>query len=135
MLFRSNFSKIKVDISQIYQSESKLKGLRKILYKRTYNGHLFPTFMLKKVPGVIAYDWFDAPEKQYLRESVLAVNPHDLTGILRYRSRREFLRLMKRYHSLNRKYMKNKNIVKKEYSEAKKKLIGQEFWKEYLKIE
>ncbi len=130
-----NFSKITVDISQIYQSKSKLKGLRKILYKRTYNGHLFPTFMLKKVPGVIAYDWFDAPEKQYLRESVLAVNPHDLTGILRYRSRREFLRLMKRYHSLNRKYMKNKNIVKKKYAEAKKKLIGQEFWKEYLKIE
>ena len=91
--------------------------------------------MLKKVQGVIAYDWFDAPEKQYLRESVLAVNPHDLTGILRYRSRREFLRLMKRYHSLNRKYMKNKNIVKKKYAEAKKKLIGQEFWKEYLKIE
>lgn len=130
---RQNFSEFDVDCNEIYIHGKELKGIRKFWYEKTYNGHLLPTFMLNKKPGIIAYDWFDAPEKQYLREAVLAVNPHEETGILRYRSRREFLRLMRRYMLLNRQYKKNENRVKKEYENIKQKILGAEFWKEYLK--
>jgi hypothetical protein len=130
---RQNFSEFDVDCNEIYIHGKELKGIRKFWYEKTYNGHLLPTFMLNKKPGIIAYDWFDAPEKQYLREAVLAVNPHEETGILRYRSRREFLRLMRRYRLLNRQYKKNENRVKKEYENIKQKILGAEFWKEYLK--
>ena len=130
---RQNFSEFDVDCNEIYIHGKELKGIRKFWYEKTYNGHLLPTFMLNKKPGIIAYDWFDAPEKQYLREAVLAVNPHEETGILRYRSRREFLRLIRRYRLLNRQYKKNENRVKKEYENIKQKILGAEFWKEYLK--
>lgn len=130
---RQNFSEFDVDCKEIYKHGKELKGIRKFWYEKTYNGHLLPTFMLNKKPGIIAYDWFDAPEKQYLREAVLAVNPHEETGILRYRSRREFLRLMRRCRLLNRQYKKNENRVKKEYENIKQKILGAEFWKEYLK--
>lgn len=127
-----SYPEIDVDYSQIYRRAGELKGWKRFLYQKTYNGHLLPTFMLKRSPGVVAYDWFDAPEKQYLRESVLAVNPHDRTGILRYRSRREFLRLMKRYRALMKRYERCKDSVREEYKEAKSELTGVKFWQEYL---
>lgn len=129
---RQNFPEIWVDFSRIYQRDKELKGFKKFWYEKTYNGHLLPTFSLDKKPGVIAYDWFDAPEKQYLKESVLAVNPHDGTGIRRYRSRKEFLRLMKRYKTVMRKYKKNRKIVKEDYVKAKQEITGLEFWQGYL---
>lgn len=129
---RQNFPEIGVDFSRVYQRDKELKGFRKLWYEKTYNGHLLPTFLLDKTPGIIAYDWYDAPEKQYLKESVLAVNPHDGTGILRYRSRKEFLRLMKRYRSVIRKYKKNRKLVKEDYVKAKQKITGLEFWLGYL---
>lgn len=67
-----------------------------------------------------------------MREAVLAVNPYDETGILRYRSRKEFLRLIRRHGSLMRQYRRNKDSVKKRYEDAKQKLTGLEFWQEYL---
>ena len=130
---RQNYPEIWVDYGRIYQREKELKGWKKFWYRKTYNGHLLPTFMLnRKSPGVIAYDWYDAPEKQYLREAVLAVNPHDQTGIMRYRSRREFLRLMKRYRTLMKNCKKYGSSVKERYKEAKKKITGAEFWQGYL---
>lgn len=121
-----------IEYDKIYRRGNKLRGLKKIWYKITYNGHLLPAFLLQKKPAVIAYDWFDAPEKQYMREAVLAVNPYDETGILRYRSRKEFLRLIRRHGSLMRRYGRNKDSVSKQYKDAKQKLTGLEFWQEYL---
>lgn len=129
---RQNFPEIGVDLSRIYQRDKELKGLKRFWYNKTYNGHLLPTFMLNKKAGVIAYDWFDAPEKQYLKVSVLAVNPHDGTGVLRYRSRREFLRLMKRYKSVVKRYKKEKDAIKESYVKAKQEITSLDFWQEYL---
>ena len=129
---RQNYPEVCVDFGRIYQRDKELKSWKKFWYKKTYNGHLLPTFMLDKHPGIIAYDWYDAPEKQYLKEAVLAVNPHDQTGILRYRSRREFLRLMKRYKALMKRYKKCGDSVKERYKETKAKITGAEFWQGYL---
>jgi len=129
---QQNYPAIGVDYSRIYQRDKELKRFKRFWYDKTYNGHLLPTFMLDKRPGVIAYDWYDAPEKQYLRESVLAVNPHERTGIRRYRSRREFLRLMKRYKLIVGRYKKDKNAIKESYVKAKQQITSLKFWQGYL---
>lgn len=131
---RQNFSNIDVDYDKVYRfyegkwfSPSKMKW-----YMKTHNWHLLPKFMMNHEPAVVAYDWFDIPEKQYKHDVVLAVNPHNQTGILRYRSRSEYLRLMKRYKSLMKKYKKNRCSVKKDYEEAKQKITSLNFWQGYL---
>lgn len=129
---RQNYPDIPVDYGRIYQRDGELKGRKMFWYKKTYNGQLLPKFMLDKKPAVIAYDWFDAPEKQYRKEAVLAVNPHDETGVLRYRSRREFLRLMKRYKSLIKKHKRTNAAVTKSYKDAKQNITSLEFWQGYL---
>lgn len=86
---RQNFADIYVDYDKIYKFyEGKLFSKRKLKrYFKTHNWQLLPKFMMNHEPAVVAYDWFDTPEKQYRHDVVLAVNPHNQTGVLRYRSR------------------------------------------------
>lgn len=131
---RQNFPKIKVDYNDIYQfykgkifSEHKMKR-----YMKTHNWQLLPKFMMNHEPAVVAYDWFDIPEKQYRHDVVLAVNPHNQTGVLRYRSRKEYLRLMKRYRKIKRDYRRELQEVTQKYQNAKNQITGVEFWESYL---
>lgn len=88
--------------------------------------------MMNHEPAVVAYDWFDIPEKQYRHDVVLAVNPHNQTGVLRYRSRKEYLRLMKRYRKIKRDYRRELQEVTQKYQNAKNQITGVEFWESYL---
>lgn len=132
---RQNFPNINVNYDSIYRfyegkcfTPSQLKK-----YFRTHNWQLLPKFMMNHEPAVVAYDWFDIPEKQCKHDVVLAVNPHNKTGVLRYRSRSEYLRLMKRYRRLRHDYNKNFKRVTDEYKKAKDQITSVEFWDNYLK--
>ena len=118
---RQNFADIYVDYDKIYKFyEGKLFSKRKLKrYFKTHNWQLLPKFMMNHEPAVVAYDWFDIPEKQYRHDVVLAVNPHNQTGVLRYRSRSEYLRLMKRYREIRRNYNKNMEKVTEAYKKCK----------------
>lgn len=117
---RQNFADIYVDYDKIYKFyEGKLFSKRKLKrYFKTHNWQLLPKFMMNHEPAVVAYDWFDIPEKQYRHDVVLAVNPHNQTGVLRYRSRSEYLRLMKRYREIRRNYNKNMEKVTEAYKKS-----------------
>ena len=130
-----NFPDIHVDYSQIYQMyNGELFSKKKLeKYFKTHNWHMKPKCFMNHEPAVVAYDWFDIPEKQYNHDVVLAVNPHNKTGILRYRSRNEYIRLMKRYKKLVLEYKKNIESVTQKYRDAKNKITSVEFWDEYLK--
>lgn len=132
---RQNFADIYVDYDKIYKFyEGKLFSKRKLKrYFKTHNWQLLPKFMMNHEPAVVAYDWFDIPEKQYRHDVVLAVNPHNQTGVLRYRSRSEYLRLMKRYREIRRNYNKNMEKVTEAYKNAKKQITGVDFWDGYLR--
>lgn len=132
---RQNFPNINVDYDSIYRfydgkwfTPSQLKK-----YFRTHNWHLLPKCMMNHEPAVVAYDWFDIPEKQCKHDVVLAVNPYNKTGVLRYRSRSEYLRLMKRYRRLRQDYCKNFKRVTEEYKKAKDQMTSVTFWDNYLK--
>lgn len=131
---RQNFSDIKVDYSDIYRAyQDKIFSPMKMKwYMKTHNWQLLPKFMMKHEPAVVAYDWFDVPEKQYKHDVVLAVNPHNQTGVLRYRSRKEYFRLIKRYRKTKRDYKSKLQVVTKEYQKAKEQITEVEFWENYL---
>lgn len=131
---KQNFPNIKVDYSDIYRfyQGNNFSPMKMKRYMRTHNWQLLPKFLMKHEPAVVAYDWFDIPEKQYKHDVVLAVNPHNQTGVLRYRSRKEYLRLMKRYRKTKRDYRSKLQVVTKEYQNAKEQITGVEFWENYL---
>jgi hypothetical protein len=131
-LSSEKYAEIPVDMQRIYVHEKPLSKWQQFWYDKTYNGHLLPTWMLDKKPAVIAYDWFDAPEKQYRKEAVLAVCPINNTGVLRYRSRREFLRLRKRYSQVVGNYKRNHDKVDKMWKQERGQITSEEFWKGYL---
>mgnify|MGYP001074301559 FL=1 len=126
------YPEIPVDLGHIYVHDKPLSSWKQFWYDVTFNGQLLPTWMLDRKPGVIAYDWFDAPEKQYLKESVLAVCPMNATGDLRYRSRREFLRLIKRYRAVMKDYKANAGKVRAAYKASRNEITSSGFWKGYL---
>jgi hypothetical protein len=108
--------------------------LSKALYVLTINGHLMPNFMLKNHPGVIAFDWFFVPGRNYRRKSLVAVNRNDKTGCVRTINRKRCFSLISRYKKTMKNYEKNHEKVNKEYREHFSKMTTVEFWKEYLGI-
>ena len=111
-----------------------LRGLKKLIYKCSLNGHLFFNFMLKKKPELIAYDWFNSPGRNYLKKTLLAVNPHDQTGIVRKIDRKRCFALIKRYKKVVRKYKKTYNKVAQAYRDCFGQMTSVDFWKKYLNI-
>ncbi|MCI8622412.1 MAG: glycosyltransferase [Provencibacterium sp.] len=124
-----------IDYGSVYQHEEELSAWQRFIYKKTFNGHLLPKFMWKNRTAVIAYDWFDAPEKQYLARTVLAVNPHDHTGVMRWPRRKDFLKLVLRYHKLMKRYQRENSKLIKRYQASRKEMISVDFWKRYLEAE
>ena len=129
----SDYPDIHVDIDSIYKFEP-LKFWQKVFYKLTYNGHIYPKFLLKDEPGVIAYDWFNCPKKQYKRKVLLSVNPYENTGAIRVLSRKRFLKLRHHYKKTMRNYNKNHKRVEKQYRIQREKFTSYEFWMKYLGI-
>ena len=132
-----NFGHLGLDLSKVYDGiydPAELKGFKKFWYDVTRNGHLTPNFLLNRKVAAIAYDWFDAPAKYFMREGLLAVNPVDHTAYWRTRSRRRYLELVQRRRRLMKKYRKEGAAIAQQYREAAKTLKSQNFWEKYLQI-
>ena len=110
-----------------------LKGFKRFMYNATDNFHKLPIFMNKDT-GVVPYDWFTAPAKNYKRTRLLAVNPSENTGHLRVRNRKKYKELMKRRRQLLGKYKKQGKKITEQYRIAGEKFRSEEFWREYLGI-
>ena len=91
-------------------------------------------FMLTDDVGVIAYDWFNCPKKQYKRKVLLAVNPYENTGAMRVLSRKKYLELHKHYKKTIRNYKRNHKKVEEEFRKKKDEYTSYEFWLNYLGI-
>lgn len=132
-----NFGHLGLDLGKVYDGiydPAELKGFKKFWYDVTRNGHLTPNFLLNRKVAAVAYDWFDAPAKYFMREGLLAVNPVDHTAYWRTRSRRRYLELVQRRRRLMKKYRKEGAAIAQQYREAAKTLKSQNFWEKYLQI-
>lgn len=134
-----DFKELELDLGHVFDGiydEAELKGFKKFWYDLTYNGHIGPNWLLdKNGVGIIPYDWFEAPAKQYMKAEVLAVNPVEHTAYLRVRSRKRFLELRKRQKRLLKKYKQEGKAIAEQYRKAAETLKGEAFWKEYLNVE
>ncbi len=110
----------------------RLNILQKLIYVVTINGHLIPGIFLKWKPGIIAYDWFFCPGRNYMRKKLIAVNPKDKTACERNIDRRKCLSLIKRYCATMNNYKKKHIVVETAYRDAFGRMTTVDFWKEYL---
>ncbi len=133
-----DFKELDLDLGHVFDGiydEAGVKGFKKFWYNLTYNGHIGPNWLLdKKNIGVIPYDWFEAPAKQYMKAEVLAVNPVEHTAYLRVRSRKRFLELKKRHKRLMKKYKREGKEIAEQYRKASETVKSEDFWKEYLEL-
>ena len=128
---------VDLDMGRVYEGiydQAELKGFAKFWFNITRNGHIGPKWLLKKEIGVIPYDWFEAPAKEYMKAEVLAVNPVDKTAYLRIRSRKRYLELTKRRKRLMHKYKTQGKEIAEQYRKAAETLKSESFWKQYLKM-
>lgn len=129
------FPEVSVDMNTVYQYEP-VNLFDKIIYKLTWNGQRFlPEKYLRKGPAVIAADFFYNPQRQCLRDSVIAVNPYSKTGEIRKPDRKRCKEVVKEFDKLLKEYKKKNNMVMESYYAKRKYLVSEEFWKKYLEIE
>ena len=117
----------------VYEHQG-LSKFKKLIYKATLNGHLLPSFMLKRKHGVVAYDWFFSPGSQFLRKTLVAVNPNDKTAAIRRMDRKRAFSLISRYRKLVKSYKKDYAKVAKAYRDQMPEMVSMEFWKNYLNM-
>lgn len=124
-----------LDIDSVYV-EGYRGLLDKLLYRLTFNGHIFwPKSLLRKGPGVVAYDWFYNPAAQHLMDSVMAVNPYTKTGELRCLDKKRFRSVMKKYFAVMKLYRARHKKVDRAYYARRKYLTSYKFWARYLELE
>ncbi|MDO4460013.1 MAG: glycosyltransferase [Clostridia bacterium] len=124
--------KAKIENQEVYDYE-KLNIIGKLWYVCTLNGHIWPNFLLRNYPMVIAFDWFNVPGKNVMRKRLLAVNPHDKTAYLREINRKRCFGLLARYRKVMGNYRKNHASVEAAYRAEFTKVTGREFWEDYLR--
>lgn len=129
-----NFPNIDIDLDEVYRYIPR-NFLHTWLYRLTYNGHIFcPTFLLKKRPGIVAYDWDYSPEANFWHKNLLAVNPYLKAGALRTLDKERYHGLMKRKGRLLSRYKKEHLSLERRYRNNKKVFTSMEFWNKYLGI-
>lgn len=123
-----------VDLGEVYNDKPR-KLMDKCIYHATWNGQRWwPKAWLRKEVMPVPYDWGVVTQKQTLRKTLLAVNPHNKTGHIREQDRERFKELYKRYKKAKKEYVKNGEKIQKEYKTRQKYLVSEEFWKEYLEL-
>lgn len=122
------------DLGQVYVDNPR-KFIDKCIYHATWNGQRWwPKSWLRKEVMPVPYDWGVVTQKQTLRKTLLAVNPHNKTGHIREQDRERFKDLYKRYKKAKREFMRNDKKIQEEYRNRHRYLVSEEFWKEYLGI-
>ena len=111
-----------------------LGRIKRLIYKCSLNGHLFFNFMLKRHPEINAYDWFNSPGRNFMRKTLLAVNPNDRTAVVRQIDRKRCFSLIRRYNKVLRKYKKEHKKIEQAYRDCFDQMTSVEFWKKYLNI-
>lgn len=132
------YNMLDIDYGTVFDGiydKAELTGFKKFLYNFTYNGQKGPGFFIKDEIGIVPYDWFDAPEKQYMKKRILAVNPVEKTAYLRERSKTRFREIDRRHKKLMKRYKKESAKVASRYAEAGKTLKSRTFWEKYLNME
>lgn len=105
-----NFKDIFVDLGRVYDNPPMTKKER-FIYQLTDNGHRFcPSFLLRKEYGVIPFNCYNIPSKQFLRKRLLAIDPLNKKYIVRKIDERKYRQLKKRYKQLMKQYDKCRNI-------------------------
>ena len=117
----------------------KLNNKEYAYYLKTYNGQTLSDKQFEKKMNrdiaIIAYDWYDAPEKQYMAKEILAVNPAEKTAVIRKRDTKRFNELMERRKRVLSYYNQNKKSIAAMYKDAASKLLSDGFWREYLNMD
>ena len=122
------------DLGQVYVDAPR-KFIDKCIYHITWNGHRWwSKAWLRKEVMPVPYDWGVVTQKQTLRRTLLAVNPHNKTGHIREQDRDKFKELYRRFNKAKKEYIKNKDEIEQEYKLKQKYLVSEQFWKEYLGI-
>lgn len=123
-----------IDLGVVYVDKPR-KFIDKCIYHATWNGQrLWPKSWLRKEVMPIPYDWGVVTQKQTLRKTLLAVNPHNKTGHIREQDRDKFNELYSRFKKAKREYIKNSDKVQKAYRDRQKYLVSEEFWRKYLEL-
>ena len=134
MLPLSQFPEAPENVWSIYENPPR-SIIETNIYRLTYNGHFWPSKLLKKETGVIAYDWFYSPKRYFLRKRLLAVNPHMRTAAYREMDKARFMELLKREKRLFNRYERIHTRLEKEYREHRKELTSESFWRKYLELD
>ena len=130
----SQFPEAPENVWSIYENPPR-SIIETYIYRLTYNGHFWPSKLLKKETGVIAYDWFYSPKRYFLRKRLLAVNPHMRTAAYREMDKARFMELLKREKRLFNRYERIHTRLEKEYREHRKELTSESFWRKYLELD
>lgn len=121
-------------IQEVYDNPP-LSFKNRLLLKLTWNGQrFFPKRLEKPEVAPIVFDSTLQPEKIALHSTLLAVNPYNGTGTYRIKDKKRFKELMKRYKKAAKNYKKNKEAIAKQYSDARKEITSETFWRKYLGI-
>lgn len=108
--------------------------IKKLIYRITYNGHLFiPLWLLKKEPAVISFDGY-TPGKMTLRKTIVAAEPAKRMACVWEIDRKKFWNLQKRYYRDLWNYKKNKKVIKESYRKKRDYLTSERFWRSNLNI-
>ena len=111
------------------------KPLDKWLYRITCNGHRFwPEAWLDRKPAIISFDQTYQPGKMALRKYHLMVNPYEKTGRMLEIDKKKYRELQRKFTETFRTYRKSREILFRQYREAKPRITGESFWREYLDI-
>ncbi len=118
----------------VYEKQER-QGLETLLYRLTYNGHLWPKALLKKEPGVCAYDWYYNPHHYFFRRRLLVINPHFQTGAWREIDKKRFFQLYIRQKRDWNHYRRIHEKLEEDYRKHRKILTSEKFWRRYLELD
>lgn len=103
----------------------------------THNGQRFlPRVFVKHDPTGVEFNANRYPiQLVHFRDSFLVVNRLGTQGALRRMNKVRYRELMKRYHTLTRRYAKEQETVAASWQEAGPYLKSDEFWATYLELD
>lgn len=112
-----------------------LRFENRLFLKLTWNGQKFCPRRLE-IKGItpITAAWQIQPERIARRTELLAVNPHNETGVIYRKDKKRFKELSKRYRHAIKEYHKHHLELQAQYQAERELLTSEEFWRQYLNI-
>lgn len=108
-----------------------LAGPKKMLYDYSYNGQMIPVKTGNKT-AVIPYGWGYWPGRQFMADTIYAVDMIFNTYAVFRKNRQRFKELTARYNAIFKDYNNRGRDIAKAYRAAARSYKKIEFWNEYL---